>query len=127
MRVMFYIPVIAKESSERSKATVLSEAENIFVCGYSLPATDAFFHLLFALGSVGNTRLRNFVVFDVADQGLTHLSWHSPCFEHAFSTVTENAGLRKRAYIPFSSKATKRRFLDLSRSSVNILVEQFWS
>jgi len=43
---------------------VLSEAENIFVIGYSLPETDSFFRYLYALGTESNTRIRNFVVID---------------------------------------------------------------
>ena len=42
----------------------LSEAEHIFVMGYSLPETDSFFRHLFALGSVGKTALRSLVVFN---------------------------------------------------------------
>jgi hypothetical protein len=42
----------------------LSEAENIFVIGYSLPRTDQFFRYLFGLGTVGTTRLKRFWVFD---------------------------------------------------------------
>ena len=42
----------------------LSEALHIFVIGYSLPLTDSFFRQLYALGSAGETRLRNFTVFD---------------------------------------------------------------
>ena len=43
----------------------LSEAQYIFVIGYSLPQTDAFFRHLYALGSVGNSPLRKFVVFNL--------------------------------------------------------------
>lgn len=42
----------------------LSEAEYIFVIGYSLPETDSFFRHLYALGSVGKSALRRFVVFN---------------------------------------------------------------
>ena len=42
----------------------LSEARHIFVIGYSLPETDAFFKLLYALGSVGEHPLSRFVVFN---------------------------------------------------------------
>jgi hypothetical protein len=42
----------------------LSEAEYIYVCGYSLPETDAFFRLLYALGSVGGKPLKEFDVFN---------------------------------------------------------------
>ena len=47
-----------------SAAKHLSEAEQIFVIGYSLPETDSFFRHLYALGSVGNTPLRRIEVFN---------------------------------------------------------------
>lgn len=42
----------------------LSDAENIFVSGYSLTETDSFFRYLYALGSVGKTLIKRFWVFD---------------------------------------------------------------
>ena len=42
----------------RAAARELAEAENIFVCGYSLPDTDQFFRYLYALGTVGQARLK---------------------------------------------------------------------
>lgn len=45
-------------------ALELSDAENIFVSGYSLTESDSFFRYLFALGSVGETRIKRFWVFD---------------------------------------------------------------
>jgi hypothetical protein len=55
----------------RAAARHLFEAENIIICGFSLPATDEFFRYLFALGTVGPTRMKNVVVCDpFADQGL---------------------------------------------------------
>lgn len=42
----------------------LHEAENIIICGYSLPLTDQFFRFLYALGTVGQVRLKKFYVFD---------------------------------------------------------------
>lgn len=47
----------------------LSEAEYIFVIGYSLPETDSFFRHLYALGSVGKTILRRFIVFNPDESG----------------------------------------------------------
>jgi hypothetical protein len=47
----------------------ISEAENIFVIGYSLPPTDAFFEYLYALGSVGDVTLKKFWVFNPDDTG----------------------------------------------------------
>ncbi|MBL8224388.1 MAG: hypothetical protein JNM50_03570 [Chromatiales bacterium] len=40
----------------------LSQAEHVFVIGYSLPETDSFFRHLFALGSVGKAALRKLIV-----------------------------------------------------------------
>jgi hypothetical protein len=48
----------------RHAAKVLSESENIFVIGYSLPSTDAFFRYLYALGTQSKTRIQRFWVFD---------------------------------------------------------------
>lgn len=50
----------------------LSEAEQIFVIGYSLPETDSFFRHLYALGSVGNTPLRRIAVFNPDSSGATN-------------------------------------------------------
>jgi len=52
-------------------AEELSEAENIFIIGYSLPETDSFFRYLYALGSESKKRLRNFVVINPDDSGVT--------------------------------------------------------
>ena len=45
-------------------AKELAEAHSIYVVGYSLPETDAFFRNLYALGSVGDVPLRRFWVFN---------------------------------------------------------------
>jgi len=50
-------------------ASELEEAEYIFIIGYSLPETDAFFRLLYGLGSVGNTPLKKIVVFNPDSSG----------------------------------------------------------
>lgn len=47
-----------------SAAQRLSRAENFIVFGYSLPETDSFFRYLFALGSVGDSLINRFWVFD---------------------------------------------------------------
>lgn len=46
----------------RHAAAQLGAAENVFVIGYSLPASDSFFRYLLALGSQSDTRLRRFWV-----------------------------------------------------------------
>ncbi len=45
-------------------AEELSDAKSIFVVGYSLPDTDSFFRQLYALGTVGETLLERFWVFN---------------------------------------------------------------
>ncbi|TNF03459.1 MAG: hypothetical protein EP323_07595 [Gammaproteobacteria bacterium] len=50
----------------------LSEAHTIFICGYSLPETDAFFKLLYALGTVGTSPLEKIIVYNPDETGLTN-------------------------------------------------------
>lgn len=50
-------------------ARELGEAENIFVIGYSLPPSDAFFRYLYALGAVGEATLKRFWVFNPDNSG----------------------------------------------------------
>ena len=45
-------------------AAELSSADEIFVCGYSLPETDAFFRYLYAVGTIGEASLRRVWVFN---------------------------------------------------------------
>ena len=52
------------ETVWKAAAEELSTAENILVCGYSLPETDQFFRYLFALGSVSHVRLKRFWVIN---------------------------------------------------------------
>lgn len=47
----------------------LEQAQHIFVIGYSLPETDSFFRHLYALGSVGDHPLRNFIVYNPDPNG----------------------------------------------------------
>lgn len=51
----------------RRAAKRLSEADNIFVIGYSWPDGDHFFQQLYALGTVGETVLSRFWVFNPDD------------------------------------------------------------
>lgn len=46
----------------------LRRAEMIVVCGYSLPASDQFFRHLYALGTIGPSRIRAFHVLDPAQK-----------------------------------------------------------
>lgn len=42
----------------------LKSAKNIYVLGYSLPESDQFFRYLYATGSIGESRIRRFWVYD---------------------------------------------------------------
>jgi len=62
-----YHKILSRVWSRAAKE--LGEAEYIFVIGYSLPETDGFFRLLYALGTAGGTMLRQFAVFDPDPSG----------------------------------------------------------
>lgn len=53
----------------QSAARALSDARIIVVIGYSLPGSDEFFRQLYALGTIGSTRLEHFWVID-EDKGV---------------------------------------------------------
>jgi len=53
------LPAVWQRAAKR-----LSEAQNIIVIGYSWPDGDHFFHQLYALGTVGDTILLRFWVFN---------------------------------------------------------------
>lgn len=61
----------------KTAALELSEAENIFIIGYSLPETDSFFRYLYALGSNSSTRLKRFWVFNPNNDGTVELRFKS--------------------------------------------------
>jgi len=54
------------ENVWQKAATELSEAENIFIIGYSWPENDFFFHYLYSLGTISdwNTYLRRIWIFN---------------------------------------------------------------
>ena len=72
-------------------ATELSDAENIFVIGYSFPDTDLFFEYLYALGTIGTKRLRRFWVFN-PDEGR----------KERFESLLGPGALRAFAYYPMT-------------------------
>ena len=75
-------------------ALELSDAENIFVSGYSLVESDSFFRYLFALGSVGQTRIKRFWVFDPDEQDIVR-----PRFEQLIGSGTKSRfEFRKQAF-----------------------------
>lgn len=49
----------------------LSNAQNIYILGYSLPESDSFFRYLFALGTISKNRIRNIIVYNPEDSGET--------------------------------------------------------
>lgn len=55
-----------------SAAKELSEAENIFVSGYSLTESDMFFRYLFALSATKANRIKRFWVFDPDESGVVN-------------------------------------------------------
>jgi hypothetical protein len=52
----------------RQAAQELSDAQEIYVSGYSLIGTDTYFRYLFALGAVGPSRIRRFLVADPSQE-----------------------------------------------------------
>ncbi|MDB5988966.1 MAG: hypothetical protein JWQ10_369 [Herbaspirillum sp.] len=87
----------------------LSEAEYIYVIGYSLPETDSFFRHLYALGSVGTTPLRKFAVFNPDSIGdvdkrfrsllgpgaIARYEYHEQTFEQAIAHIRNQFPKRK--------------------------------
>jgi hypothetical protein len=75
------VPVIVPPSWNKSEyqsqitniwekaAIALENADCIYIIGYSMPETDAFFKLLFALGTVGKTLLKRIVVINSDNSG----------------------------------------------------------
>jgi hypothetical protein len=55
----------------RAAAERLATAEHIYVTGYSLPESDHFFRHLYALGTVGRTRLKRLCVINPDESGKT--------------------------------------------------------
>jgi len=93
-------------------ARCLSDVENIYVLGYSLPDTDQFFRMLYALGTVSDTRLKRFWVFDpdpavgkrfaslLGQAARARFAFDSITFDHGLFKVfamLEDAGLLSRA------------------------------
>lgn len=52
------------ENVWKKAAKVLSQADNIFIIGYSLPETDLFFRYLYSLGTESETRLDSIYVIN---------------------------------------------------------------
>lgn len=71
----------------------LEDAENIFIIGYSLPPTDAFFRLLYALGTVSEKTLKRIWVYNPSKE-----------LEERFSNLLGPGAKSRFSYIaePFS-------------------------
>ena len=79
----------------------LSEAEYVFIIGYSLPETDAFFRHLYALGSIGERGFRRIEVFnpdssterrflDLLGPGaLSRFAFHAIGFDQAIPVIAK--------------------------------------
>ena len=83
----------------------LSEAEQIFIIGYSLPETDSFFRHLYALGSVGTTPLRRIAVFNPDNSGATDLRFKgllgpaaAARYEYRESTFSDAIGYIRKLF-----------------------------
>lgn len=74
-------------------AEQLAQAENIIVIGYSLPPTDQFFPILYALGTVSSTILKRFWLFDPDPEGSV---------EKRFRKMLGEAALQR--FRPFKAK-----------------------
>ncbi|MFD3001949.1 hypothetical protein ACFS7Z_16370 [Pontibacter toksunensis] len=66
-------------------ADKLSNAQNIYIFGYSLPESDSFFRYLFALGTISKNRIRNIIVYNPEDSGETEAR-----FRRLFGLSTES-------------------------------------
>lgn len=85
----------ALSSVWKRAAADLSEAERIYVIGYSLPETDSFFRHLYALGSVGQFPLRRFGVYNPDGSGAT---------ETRFRSLLGPAAAQRFQYVPLTFK-----------------------
>ena len=72
-------------------AKELEEAEYIFIIGYSLPETDAFFRLLYGLGTVGDKPIKKIIVYNPDESGVT---------ETRFRNMMGPGALARFEYLP---------------------------
>ena len=74
-------------------AYALGQARSIFIIGYSLPETDAFFRLLYALGTVGDSPLQRVVVYNpdksgIVDQKFRQILGPGAAARYQYKTLT---------------------------------------
>jgi len=83
-------------------ANQLAEAENIIVVGYSLPQTDQFFPILYALGTVSKSILKRFCVFDPDKDGTVEAR-----FREMLGEAARQKFIRER--VPFTNAVSLLR------------------
>lgn len=89
----------------RAAAAELTEAENVFVIGYSLPKSDLFFKYLFSLGTINaSRRLQRFWVFNPESS-----------IKERFDNIV-GPGIKSRAY----------RFFDGPNGYFDKAVDEIW-
>jgi len=83
-------------------AKVIQQAENIIVCGYSLPPSDWFFKYLYALSMMGETWLKNILVVDpstevrnrfnalLGSKAKSKFIYHQAVFSHLYDYLKHN-------------------------------------
>lgn len=84
----------------RRAASELSDAENIFVIGYSLAATDSFFRYLFAIGAQSKTLIKRVWVFNPDEDGSVKTRFEAfigPSSKPRFRFFSGSAGLFESA------------------------------
>lgn len=75
----------------------LETAEYIFIIGYSLPETDAFFKLLFGLGTLGDVPLREIRVYNPDGSGLVKTRFEKMLGPGAMTRFSYNQFLFEQA------------------------------
>jgi hypothetical protein len=97
---MIVPPTWNKTEHHRSLSSVwsaaareLSDTEELFIIGYSLPESDAFFRYLFALGTIGESPLRRVWVFNPN---------RSPEIQRRFSALFGPGAEQRFAFFPMT-------------------------
>ena len=89
-------------------AANLSEAEYVFIIGYSLPETDSFFRHLYALGSVGKAALRRIIVFNPDNSGLTDARFRALLGPGAMARYEYQSMTFEQSIVPIKKLFPKR-------------------
>ena len=95
----------ALSSVWKQAATELSECEYLFIIGYSLPDTDAYFKLLYALGSCSNEKLFRKIIICNPDKDV----------ESRFASIFGPGAQARYLFTPY----TFYNALNLIKSTIN--------